>query len=118
MAKKKAQSEELKPAENAAEAPVGSASKPALAPTPEVENEPEKGSEEEKAEGSEEAPVEKKGKKGAKEESAEETFETTAPVSFQVGTKKYEGTVFSFPKEVVEDRKRIVREAYPGVGIK
>lgn len=122
MAKKNSKSDELKaqPAENA-EAPVGSAAKPALAPTPEVEA-PLNGDQP-----AEEAKEEKKSsKKAAKSEDSEEkeesksgevSFETTAPVSFVVDRKEYTGTKFSFPAEVVEDRKRIVKEAYPEVGI-
>lgn len=40
------------------------------------------------------------------------SFETNQVVKFTVNSVTYEGTSFSFPADVVEDRKRIVREAY------
>ena len=39
-------------------------------------------------------------------------FETTRNVSLRVDRVLFEGTKFSFSPEVVEDRKRILRESY------
>ena len=40
------------------------------------------------------------------------TFETTKKVEFNVNGEKFSGTIFTFPIDIFEDRKRIVRENY------
>lgn len=92
---------------------VGSAAKPALAPTPEVENTDGSGA----VTGptgstASTGPAAKRSHKG------EVSFTTSAPVQFTIEGKVYQGTHFSFPKDVVEDRKRIVKDAYPEVEVK
>lgn len=50
------------------------------------------------------------------EDILDETFETNEKVTFTVDGIQYEGTSFSFPSNVVEDRKRIVIDSY-GKGV-
>lgn len=45
-------------------------------------------------------------------ETEDAEFDTSEPVEFNVEGVKYAGTHFVFPANVVEDRKRILRDAY------
>ena len=50
--------------------------------------------------------------KEKKVESSDVTFETTKKVEFQIDSVKFEGTKFTFPKDIVESRKKTLTDAY------
>ncbi len=55
---------------------------------------------------------EKQSVKEVVHESPNVSFETTEKVEFNINGQKFEGTHFSFPREVVEARKKMLVEAY------